>query len=203
MLGRSRPTFLQFRGLLSISSGSNVLRNEFSLRQDSRSRREAASTEAGSDSRSPEAPGQRRYVKASRPLEHPDRNLQPPIRIRPAQCAAENDATSLVDRLLDHNLHPEPRMPRIQQFPQNGPVGVLKPCCITTPGRTVLWAISHQRNTPMAASPDRNGAGRCATSKAPRPAPLLHRALWAQIPQGLFPSLDEAKGSDQSQRWAW
>src|SRR5258707_15895623 len=29
------------------------------------------------------------------------------------------------------------------------------------------------------------------------PAPLLHRAPWAQIPPGLSPSLDEARGSDQ------
>jgi hypothetical protein len=32
--------------------------------------------------------------------------------------------------------------------------------------------------------------------KAPRPAPLLHRAQWAQIQSGLFPLLDEARGSD-------
>jgi hypothetical protein len=30
---------------------------------------------------------------------------------------------------------------------------------LTTPGRTVLWAISHRRNMPIAASPNRSGAG--------------------------------------------
>ena len=37
----------------------------------------------------------------------------------------------------------------------------------------------------------RNGAGHCAMSRAPRPAPLLHRAPWAQMQLGLYPSVDE------------
>jgi putative transposase len=57
----------------------------------------------------------------------------------------------------------------------------------------------HRPNTSIAACPGRNGAGRCAMPRAPRPAPLLHRAQWAQIPPGLFPSLDEARGSDHFQ----
>jgi putative transposase len=51
--------------------------------------------------------------------------------------------------------------------------------------RTVPWAISHRTNTPIAALQDRNGAERCATRRAPRPAPLLHRAPWAQMSSGL------------------
>ena len=35
----------------------------------------------------------------------------------------------LVDRLVDRHPHPEPRMPMIKQFSENGPVGVLKRCC--------------------------------------------------------------------------
>jgi len=46
----------------------------------------------------------------------------------------------------------------------------------TTPGRAAPWAISHQTNTLITAFLGRNGAGCCATSRAPRPAPLLHRA---------------------------
>jgi len=37
---------------------------------------------------------------------------------------------------------------------------------------------------------------RCATRRAPRPAPLLHRAPWAQMSLGLCSLLDEPRGSD-------
>jgi transposase InsO family protein len=66
----------------------------------------------------------------------------------------------------------------------------------TTPDRTVPWATSHRPNTPIAALQDHNGAERCATRRAPRAAPLLHRAPWAQMSSGLFPLLDEPRGSD-------
>src|SRR5262249_14934096 len=66
----------------------------------------------------------------------------------------------------------------------------------TTPDHTVPWATSHRLNTPIAALLGRNRAGRCAMPRAPRPAPLLHRALWAHIRPRLFPLLDEARGSD-------
>src|SRR5262249_39591428 len=35
---------------------------------------------------------------------------------------------------------------------------------------------------------------RCATRRAPRPAPLLHRAPWAQMSLGLCSLLDEPRG---------
>ena len=44
------------------------------------------------------------------------------------------------------------------------------------------------------------GAERCATSRAPRPAGLLQRALWAQMSPGLYPPLDETWGSGQLMR---
>jgi hypothetical protein len=44
--------------------------------------------------------------------------------------------------------------------------------------------------------PQRAGTLRYVGRSAPSP-PLLHRAPWAQIPPGLSPSLDEARGSDQ------
>jgi|KBSSwiStaDraftv2_1062776.scaffolds.fasta_scaffold11530_5 hypothetical protein len=77
-----------------------------------------------------------------------------------------------------------------------------EPCC--TRGRTTTimlgcsarWTISHRQNLPLAALQDRNGAERCATRWAPRPAPLLHRALWAQMYLGLSPLPDEPRGSD-------
>ena len=47
----------------------------------------------------------------------------------------------------------------------------------TTPSdRTAALAISRRPLTPIAALPTRNGMGRCATLRAPRPVPLLHRA---------------------------
>src|SRR5262245_29349922 len=42
-----------------------------------------------------------------------------------------------------------------------------------------------------ASAPTTQRTGRCATLRAPRPAPLLHRANEAQINPGLYPSLDE------------
>jgi hypothetical protein len=48
---------------------------------------------------------------------------------------------------------------------------------------------------PNAAIPERNGTGRCATPRAPRPIPLLRRANKAQINPGLRSSLDESRGS--------
>jgi len=65
----------------------------------------------------------------------------------------------------------------------------------TKPHRAL--GTSHRPNTPIAAFPGRNGTGRCAMPRAPRPTPLLHRARWAQIPPGLYPLLDEARGPDQ------
>jgi transposase len=46
----------------------------------------------------------------------------------------------------------------------------------------------------------RNGTGRCAQSGASRPALLQHRARQAQMPNRLYPSLDERQGSGQQRR---
>ncbi|MBM3952743.1 MAG: hypothetical protein FJ311_14985, partial [Rhodospirillales bacterium] len=40
-----------------------------------------------------------------------------------------------------------------------------------------------------------NGMGRLSSLGAPRPIPLHHRARWAQMQNGLYPSLDETRGS--------
>ena len=64
-------------------------------------------------------------------------------------------------------------------------------------GPTAVSAISRRPSTPKPALPERNGTGRCA-SRAPRPVPLLRRANKAQINPGLYPSLDETRGSGQS-----
>ncbi|MCK1506528.1 transposase [Bradyrhizobium sp. 18] len=46
-------------------------------------------------------------------------------------------------------------------------------------------------------STPRNGTGRCATLRAPRPVPLLDRAKWVQPKMGLCSLLDERRGSGQ------
>jgi len=45
--------------------------------------------------------------------------------------------------------------------------------------------------------PECNGTGRCATSRAPRPAPLHHRANKAQMKPGLSSLANEIRGSAQ------
>ena len=44
------------------------------------------------------------------------RYLKPAIRMSSAQCAAENNATYLIDRLMNGHQLPKPRMPRIKQL---------------------------------------------------------------------------------------
>src|SRR5580704_9296148 len=53
-------------------------------------------------------------------------------------------------------------------------------------------AASQERTPP---SRDRNGSGRCAQSRAPRPVPLQHRARQAQMANRLYSSVDEKRGS--------
>jgi len=49
--------------------------------------------------------------------------------------------------------------------------------------------------------PSRNGAERCAALRAPRPALLLHRAVWAEMSPGLSPLLeDKPQAIESSQR---
>ena len=67
----------------------------------------------------------------------------------------------------------------------------------TTFAHTVRSAISRRANLSIAALADRNGARRCAMPGAPRPAPLLHRAHWAQMSPGLHLLADESWGSGQ------
>ena len=51
---------------------------------------------------------------------------------------------------------------------------------------------------PNSAFPECNGTGRCATLRAPRLAPLHHRANKAQMKPGLSSLPDEIRGSAQS-----
>jgi hypothetical protein len=63
--------------------------------------------------------------------------------------------------------------------------------------RIAVLAISHRRSTQDSALPGCDGMGRCAMPRAPRPIPLHQRANKAQTNPGLYPSLDERRGSGQ------
>src|SRR5215831_11792957 len=67
-------------------------------------------------------------------IEHPCRNLQPPLDLRAVQSAAQGYAGSLFDHLVNKDVAPAPRMKPIQNVPANGPVGVPKPPCTTQDG---------------------------------------------------------------------
>src|SRR5436190_16639093 len=67
--------------------------------------------------------------RTRRAVEHPRRKLLPPSPIGAVQRATEINAIRLRDRRMDMNVQAKPRMPPIENFADNGPVGVLKPCC--------------------------------------------------------------------------
>src|SRR3954470_20173012 len=76
------------------------------------------------------------------------------------QRAREDDAIRLVDRLVDRHLQPEPRMPTIMQFSENGLVGVLKRCCITAGDRIRALTARH---------PIKPTSPRCQSAWQPNP----------------------------------
>src|SRR3984893_15518461 len=80
--------------------------------------------------------GQRLSVSACRPVEHPCWNFPPTFCLRPIQRAAKDDIVSLLDGLMNANSATKPRMMPIKTLAKNGPVGVLKRCCITRLART-------------------------------------------------------------------
>jgi hypothetical protein len=82
-------------------------------------------------------------------LEHPGRNLQPAIRLQSAQRAAENISVRLADSLMDGHAQRRPGMPRVQKLPENGPVGVLKPCSTMRFAHTARSATGHRSHCKM------------------------------------------------------
>jgi len=69
--------------------------------------------------------------RASRAIEHPGRDLQPPIRCVAREAAAENRRTMLLNHLMNVDLATCPRMPWIEKLVMIGPVGVPSSCCTT------------------------------------------------------------------------
>lgn len=73
---------------------------------------------------------------ADHAVEHPRRNLKPPIRRRTCGTAAENFPARPSDNLMNVDVAPRPRVPRIKNFPNIGIVGVPAPRCTTRSDRT-------------------------------------------------------------------
>src|SRR5215475_5007846 len=73
---------------------------------------------------------------AGRPIKHPRWNLQPTVRVGCSQVAAKDNSARPLNCLMSADPQARPWMPRIQQLPKLGTVGVLKPCCTTLFERT-------------------------------------------------------------------
>src|SRR6202171_2369696 len=67
--------------------------------------------------------------RASRPIEHPGRNLQPSPGCPTREAATENLSTSLLNNLMNMDQASGPRMPRIKKLVLRDPVGVPSSCC--------------------------------------------------------------------------
>jgi lambda repressor-like predicted transcriptional regulator len=76
-----------------------------------------------------------RFCRASRPVEHPGRNLQPSPRCPTREAATENLSASLLNNLMNMDQVSGPRMPRIKKLVLSDPVGVPSSCCTTASER--------------------------------------------------------------------
>src|SRR5258705_8733950 len=77
--------------------------------------------------------------RASRPIEHPGRNLQPLPGCPTREAATENLSASLLNHLMNMDQASGPRMPRIKKLVLRDPVGVPSSCCTTTSERIDHW----------------------------------------------------------------
>jgi hypothetical protein len=97
---------------------------------------------------------------ATRTLAHADRsnprrNLESSVSTATALATAKNNVR-FVDRFVNSDPKTKPRMPRVQQFPKLGSVGVLKLCCTTRFTRSRLSDIVHLASSSQFAEiPDR------------------------------------------------
>jgi hypothetical protein len=65
-----------------------------------------------------------------------------------SQVAAKDNTARPLNCLMNANPQAGPSMPRIQQLPKLGTMGVLKPCCTTQRGRIPRSATRRRRSTP-------------------------------------------------------
>src|ERR1700738_1940844 len=77
--------------------------------------------------------------RASRPIEHPGRNLEPSPGCPTREAATENLSACLLNHLMNMDQASGPRMPRIKKLAPRDPVGVPSSCCTTTSGRIGHW----------------------------------------------------------------
>src|SRR5271154_2861231 len=77
--------------------------------------------------------------RASRPIEHPGRYLQPSPGCPAREAATENLSASLLNHLMNMDQASGPRMPRIKKLGLRDPVGVPSSCCTTTSERIDHW----------------------------------------------------------------
>ena len=68
---------------------------------------------------------------AGQPIKHAGWNLQPTVRVGCSQVAAKDNTARPLNCLMNADPQAGPWMPRIQQLPKLGIVGVLKSCCTT------------------------------------------------------------------------
>src|ERR1700738_769046 len=76
--------------------------------------------------------------RASRPIEHPGRNLQPSPGCPTREAATENPSASLLNHFMNMDQASCPRMPRIKKLVLRDPVGVPSSCCTTASERIGL-----------------------------------------------------------------
>ena len=84
-------------------------------------------------------PGGVTLARASRPIEHPGRNLQPSPGCPTREAATENLTASLLNHLMNMDQAAGLRMPRIKKLVLRDPVGVPSSCCTTTSERMDHW----------------------------------------------------------------
>src|SRR5262245_37978609 len=88
--------------------------------------------------------GRQTHFGAGRPIKHPRWNLQPTVRVGCSQVATKDNSARPLNCLMSADPQAGPWMPRIQQLPKLGPVGVLKPCCTIRCERTGHWTKMRQ-----------------------------------------------------------
>ena len=81
---------------------------------------------------------------AGLPLEHPSRHLEAPAGV-PGEAAPQRGGVPSFAHLMDVDGETAPRMPRVQERPFRGPVGVRASGCTTPSGRTARSATARPR----------------------------------------------------------
>ena len=100
-------------------------------------------------------------------LEHPARNLLPPVAGRSRQAASVKHRAASRHGLMDDNRTIGPRMPRVKQLANLRPVGVPSSCCITGVVRIHGWEEKRPtRPTSTSRFSQRRKTGRRSTYQA-------------------------------------